>query len=387
MIDHLHQAFNTYFNRTDGKAFFSPSRVNLIGEHIDYNGGFVFPCALSYGTYGVAQLRDDDLVTVFSKSFSNNVYSFSLHDLKKDVGHAWVDYIKGSIEALQKDGFIFHEGIDLYIEGDMPLGAGLSSSASLEMLVIYIFNTFYHLNLSKEKMAQLGQYAENKFVGVNSGIMDQFAVIAGKKDHAILLNTDTLAYELIPINLQHEKLIIANTNKRRGLAESKYNERFSECQEALSIIKKTKHITHLCELNLDDLNDVKDDLSPVVYRRVKHVVTEQQRTMLSTKSLKNGDIQHFADLMTASHQSLRDDYEVTGIELDTLQDELIKAGALGARMTGAGFGGCVVAIIPDHDVEIIKETVIHNYEKKIGYKPTFYEVKITDGTQELSALS
>ena len=387
MINHLHQAFNKHFKRTDGKVFFSPSRVNLIGEHIDYNGGFVFPCALSYGTYGVAQLRDDDLITVFSKSFSNNVYSFPLHDLKKDASHAWVDYIKGSIQALQKEGYTFDKGIDLYIEGDMPLGAGLSSSASLEMLVIYIFNTFYHLNLSKEKMAQLGQYAENKFVGVNSGIMDQFAVIAGKKDHAILLNTDTLAYELIPMKLQHEKLIIANTNKRRGLAESKYNERFSECQEALSIIKKTKKITHLCELSLDDLSDIETSLSPVVYRRVRHVITEQHRTIQSTEALKHGDIQHFADLMTSSHQSLRDDYEVTGIELDTLQDELIKAGALGARMTGAGFGGCVVAIIPDHGVEILKETVIHNYEKKIGYKPTFYEVKITDGTQELSALS
>lgn len=380
MINHLHQAFNKHFKRTDGKVFFSPSRVNLIGEHIDYNGGFVFPCALSYGTYGVAQLRDDDLVTVFSKSFSNNVYEFSLHDLKKDATHAWVDYIKGSIQALQKEGYTFDKGIDLYIEGDMPLGAGLSSSASLEMLVIYIFNMFYNLNLSKEKMAQLGQYAENKFVGVNSGIMDQFAVIAGKKDHAILLNTDTFAYECVHIDLKNEQLIIANTNKRRGLAESKYNERFSECQEALSIIKKTKKITHLCELNLDDLSDIETLLSPLVYRRVRHVITEQQRTIQSTEALKHGDIQHFADLMTSSHQSLRDDYEVTGIELDTLQDELIKAGALGARMTGAGFGGCVVAIIPDHGVEILKETVIHNYEKKIGYQPTFYEVNISDGT-------
>lgn len=377
----LENAFLKFFDRKDGQSFFSPGRVNLIGEHIDYNGGFVFPCALSYGTYGIAALRDDDLMCVYSKSFSNKVDCFSLNNLIKE--NRWSDYIKGSIKALLDHGYKINRGIDLYIEGTMPLGAGLSSSASIEILVIYIFNTFFKLNLSKEMMAKLGQYAENKFVLVNSGIMDQFAVVAGKKEHAILLNTHTLAYEYLPLHLDDYQLLIVNTNKKRGLADSKYNERFDECQTALRLLKDDFSIDHLCQLEPHHLDQIEKRLNPMIFKRVQHVVSEQHRTLLTKDALAQGDIKKFAQLLCESHHSLKNDYEVTGIELDTLQEELMVAGALGARMTGAGFGGCIVAVVHKNHLDQIKASVNLAYQKKIGYPPTFYEVNITDGTSIL----
>jgi galactokinase len=378
MKNRLESAFLTYFNRKDGQSFFSPGRVNLIGEHIDYNGGSVFPCALSYGTYGIAALRADDMVCVYSKSFSKEVDCFSMKDLVKE--NRWSDYIKGSIKALRDHGYQINHGIDLYIEGTMPLGAGLSSSASIEILVIYIFNTFYKLNLSKETMAKLGQYAENKFVLVNSGIMDQFAVVAGRKDHALLLNTHTLEHEYIPFHLGDYQLLIANTNKKRGLADSKYNERYQECQRALHLLKDDYKITYLCQLDPQQLDHIENKLNPTLFKRVKHVVSEQHRTLLTKDALSQGDIKAFADFLCESHQSLKQDYEVTGIELDTLQEALMISGALGARMTGAGFGGCVVAVVHKDQLDQMKASVADIYQKKIGYPPTFYEVQITDGT-------
>jgi len=381
MINTLKTAFQTHFKRTDGIPFFSPGRVNLIGEHIDYNGGFVFPCALSYGTYGIAQKRNDHMVNVFSESFSHEVYAFTLDHLEKDPSHAWANYIKGSIQALLIHGYHIPYGIDLFITSTMPVSAGLSSSASLEMLIISIFDHLFNLNISKKDKALLGKYAENKFVGVNSGIMDQFAVIAGKKDHALLLNTDTLDYEEIPLNLKEHTLLIVNTNKKRGLADSKYNERFGECQTSLKILKPMYHISHLCELSDRQLDEIKTHLDSTIFKRTRHVITEQQRTIDSAQALKHDDILTFAKLMNASHHSLKEDYEVTGLELDTLQQALLDAGAIGARMTGAGFGGCVVSIIPTSKLDAVKKEVYDVYTKKIGYEPTFYEVKPTQGTQ------
>lgn len=380
MKDYLNKQFVSLFKKEDGIIFFSPGRVNLIGEHIDYNGGFVFPCALSDGTYGITSLRNDLLVRVFSEPFSKEIYEFNLQDIKKDENNRWADYIKASIQALLDHGYQINQGIDLYMKGTLPLSAGLSSSASLEMLVISIFNYFFKLDIDIKKMAKLGQYAENNYVGVNSGIMDQFAVISGKKNHAILLNTSTLSYQYVPFELKNDVLLIVNTNKKRGLADSKYNERYQECKKALAILKKHFPINYLCDLSIHDLPFVEQWIDPLLYQRVQHVVTEQNRTLKTKEALVKGDIQKFAELLNQSHLSLKKDYEVTGIELDTLQEELIHAGALGARMTGAGFGGCVVAIAPKELVDHIKNVVIKSYQKKIGYEPTFYEVNISDGT-------
>ncbi len=383
MKTQLIQQFKDIFGREDGTTYFSPGRVNLIGEHIDYNGGYVFPCALSFGTYGIAAPNKDLTFNVYSNPFSSKIYHFNQDELTKDITASWVDYVKGVIKALLNHGYHLTHGFDLYIEGNMPSGAGLSSSASLESLIVTILDDFNKLNLSIEKKALIGKEAENKFVGVNSGIMDQFAVLAGKKNRALLLNTQTLSYEQIPLELGDYILLIANTNKKRGLADSKYNERFSECQEALSILKPIYLISDLCSLSLKELQTIETLLSPTVYKRVRHVVSEQYRTIESGRALKNDDLVTFGQLMTASHDSLRDDYEVTGIELDTLQQALLNAGAIGARMTGAGFGGCVVAIIKkDLEEDIIKQ-VTKTYTESIGYEPTFYSVVTENGTHKI----
>ena len=383
MKDQLLKAFQHDFQRHDGDVYYSPGRVNLIGEHIDYNGGYVLPCALSYGTYGVVGKREDMKVCVLSPSFSSKVYCFNIDEIKKDSQNRWADYIKGSIKALIDHGYVPANGLDLYIEGTMPINAGLSSSASLELLIITILDQMFHYNLTLEQKARFGQYAENHFVGVNSGIMDQFAVVSGKKDHAILLNTQTLDYEYIPLDFNEYQLLIVNSNKKRGLADSKYNERFRECQESLQTLKLTFDIDNLCSLTDEQLNLSQSILSPLHFKRVRHVQSEQKRTLAACDALRKNDLNQFAKLLIASHHSLRDDYEVTGFELDTLVQTLLDAGAIGARMTGAGFGGCVVSIIKMDDLECIKESVNHVYKTKIGYEPSFYAVIPSDGPSNI----
>jgi galactokinase len=383
MKEKMIKQFKKLFNRNDGSVYYSPGRVNLIGEHIDYNGGFVFPCALSYGTYGVAAKRKDRIVKVFSNPFSKEIYSFDLEHLVKDSKNSWADYIKGSIKAILDKGFKIEYGIDLYIEGTLPVNAGLSSSSSLELLIIYIFDHLNNLNLKRPEMAILGKDVENKFIGVNSGIMDQFIIATGKKDHAILLNTETLEYQQVPLILKNYSLLIVNTNKQRGLADSKYNERYQECQDSLSTLKSKFGIKNLCSLSNEQLLASKDILTKTLYKRTRHVQSEQQRTILSAEALKAGKIEEFANLMSASHQSLKNDYEVTGIELDTLVDALLESGAEGARMTGAGFGGCVVAIVKTDLLDSIVRKTKVIYIKNIGYEPSFYNVVPEDGVSKI----
>jgi len=383
MKEKLIKKFKEIFNRTDGVPYFSPGRVNLIGEYTDFNGGFVFPCALAFGTYGIIALRKDKEIHVYSDTFSLDRYVFNLEDFHKDPNHNWADYIKGVIQGFEVKGYDLYTGFDLYIEGNMPSGAGLSSSASLEMLVAVMFNEQYGFGIDKTNLALIGQYAENKYVGVNSGIMDQFAVVQGQKDKALLLNTNTLEFDQIPLNLGDYQLMVVNTNKKRGLTESKYNERFSECQEALEIVKPLYQVNYLCELTEKELNNVEKLLRPIVFNRVRHVVTEQGRTISSASALKSNRIDVFAKNMIASHVSLKNDFEVTGKELDTLVEISLEQGALGARMTGAGFGGCIVAIVPTEKVEVYKKNTEKLYEEAIGYKPTFYEVSAEDGTHKL----
>lgn len=381
MKDYLNKQFNHLFNRHDGISYFSPARVNLIGEHIDYNGGLVFPCALSFGTYGIIGRRDDAYVHVYSDTFSKSPYVFSIKSLIKDDEHSWADYIKGVLDSLEKRNYTIHYGFDLYIHGNMPYGAGLSSSASLESLIITMINDLYRLNLTLKEKALIGKDAENVFVGVKSGIMDQFAVLFGKKDYAILLNTETLNYSYVPIMLNDFKLIIVNTHKNRGLADSKYNIRFNECREALNLLKPIYLIENLCELKPSSLKMIQSILPNTLYRRVRHVITEQQRTIDATLALKENDLKKFCELLNDSHNSLKNDYDVTGTELDTLQSLLITHGALGARMTGAGFGGCCIAIVHQDLFENMRINVTKEYEKIIGHSPSFYEAIPSNGTE------
>lgn len=382
MKQQLITQFKHIFNQTEGIPYFSPARINLIGEHIDYNGGHVLPCALSFGTYGIIAKRDDKLVRVYSHGFGN-MYTFNLEKFEKDEAYAWVDYIKGVLVALEKRNFNVTHGFDLYIHGNMPHGAGLSSSASLESLIVTMLDDMFNFNLSIETKALIGQDAENNYVGVNSGIMDQFAILAGKKDHAILLKTDDLSYRYAPLYLNDYKFLIVNTNKKRGLTDSKYNERFNETRQALRILKPIYLIEHLCELKPSILPSIEEKLSETIFKRVRHVITEQQRTLDAAKALIGNDLKAFGQLMIESHMSLKDDYDVTGIELDTLQSLLMEHGAIGARMTGAGFGGSCIAIVHESKIAELTKKVTEDYAEKIGYTPSFLEAIISDGTSRI----
>jgi galactokinase len=379
----IEHKFQEIFERTDGTPYFSPGRVNLIGEYTDFNGGYVFPCGLEFGTYGMIALRDDMIVNVYSEHFSKEIYTFNLLSYTKDKNASWCDYIKGVIEGIEEKGIVLSKGFDIYLFGNMPAGAGLSSSASLEMLIAYMLNDQLGLKLEKTELALIGQYSENVYVGLKSGIMDQFSVIHAKKDHALLLDTKTLKFDQLPFKLTDYQLMIVNTNKSRGLTESKYNERFNECMTALDVLKPLYQINHLCDLNTKELKNIEKLLEPNVFKRVRHVVTEQERVMLSAKALKENDMKSFAKYMDQSHESLKNDFEVTGKALDVLVESSRKAGAIGARMTGAGFGGCIVALVGKDQVNQYMDKTEAMYEEVMGYKPTFYQVSAEEGTHRI----
>ena len=366
------------------KTFLSPGRVNLIGEHIDYNGGFVFPGALTVGIYAALSLRDDNIIRMRSKNVEGEVVINLDKELVYDKQDDWGNYPKGVIKALKDLG---HEvpGMDIVLYSNIPDGAGLSSSAALEVLMAYII--LYLENpeqIDRVEIAKLCQKVENEFVGVNCGIMDQFAVAVGKKDHAILLDCDSLYYEYAPLNLGEYSLVIMSTNKRRELADSKYNERRSECEKALEIINenKTEKLSNLCQATIDDIESFISD--ETIKKRAMHVVTENERVKKSMEMLKNNDILGFGKLLTASHMSLENYYEVTGLHLDTLVHEALKiGGCIGARMTGAGFGGCAIALVDNTKVEEFKEKVSVAYKKVTGITPSFYTSNIGEGTHVL----
>ncbi len=366
----------------DVKVFFAPGRVNLIGEHTDYNGGHVFPCALTIGTYGAARVRQDRKLRFYSMNFEQlGVIESSLKDLKPDREADWTNYPKGVMWAFEKKGFQIPQGMDILLNGNIPNGSGLSSSASVEVLTGYILREFFGFEVSNQDLALIGQYSENNFNGVNCGIMDQFAIAMGKKDHAIFLDTADLSYTYAPIKLQGAKLVIACSNKKRGLGDSKYNERRSECETALAELQKVTDIKGLGDLTEEQFEEHKAAIGdPVRVRRAKHAVYENQRTIKAVAALKADDIAQFGQLMNASHVSLRDDYEVTGLELDTLVEEAWKVqGVIGSRMTGAGFGGCTVSLVRDEAIDSFIDQVGKAYLAKIGYAADFYVVEIGDG--------
>ena len=366
----------------DAKAYFAPGRVNLIGEHTDYNGGHVFPCALTIGTYGVARKREDNKLRFYSMNFEHlGVIESSLEDLKPYKEADWTNYPKGVMWAFQEKGMQIPCGMDLLLNGNIPNGSGLSSSASVEILTGFILRDMFGFDVTNQDLALIGQFSENKFNGVNCGIMDQFAIAMGKKDHAIFLDTADLSFEYAPIALEGAKIVIACSNKKRGLGDSKYNERRSECEQALAEIQVKKDIATLGDLKEEEFEELKGAIgSEVRIKRAKHAVYENQRTIKAVEALKGNDIVGFGQLMNASHVSLRDDYEVTGIELDTLVEEAWKVeGVIGSRMTGAGFGGCTVSIVKDEAIETFIAQVGKAYEAKIGYAADFYVVEIGDG--------
>jgi len=369
------------------KTYFAPGRVNLIGEHTDYNGGHVFPCALTMGTYATVREREDKILNFYSMNFDDlGILTSSIDNLVYNENENWINYPKGVIWALKNEGYNIDHGFDIVYYGTIPNGAGLSSSASLEVLTGFILKDMFKLDMDNTKIALIGQMAENKYVGVNCGIMDQFVIANGKKDNAVFLDTATLEYKYAPINLENEKIVIINTNKKRGLGDSKYNVRRAECEKALEELQESGlQIKSLGDLTEEEFEEHKSAIKDEIrQKRAKHAVYENQRTLKAVQALENNDLELFGKLMVESHNSLRDDYEVTGVELDTAVEEALKQeGVIGARMTGAGFGGCAVSIVKTDKVENFIKNVEKGYREKIGYNPEFYVVEIGNGVRAI----
>jgi len=376
---------NRLFGASDDpvSVYFSPGRVNLIGEHTDYNGGYVFPCALTFGTYLLVRINGSRIVRFATTNFDHRG-EVNLNEPFEREGKSWINYPVGVLNEFRKLALEV-EGMDLLYSGDIPNGAGLSSSASIEMATAFAMNDLYRFGMDRMSLARLSQRAENLFVGVNCGIMDQFASGLGLKDHALFLNCDTLEYERVPFRLEGMKIVIANTNKRRGLADSKYNERRAQCEAAVEALRRGKSIRNLSDLTMEEF-EKHAQLIPdeVVLKRARHVISENSRTLAAVDALNKSDIATFGELMYQSHHSLRDDYEVTGRELDTLVEEAAKIdGTVGSRMTGAGFGGCTVSIVAENAVEDFIRDVGAGYAEKTALQADFYVAEIGDGSKRM----
>ncbi|HET7627610.1 MAG TPA: galactokinase [Bacillales bacterium] len=387
MIEHALAQFQHYFpgNKDTIRVFFAPGRVNLIGEHTDYNGGWVLPAALTIGTILVVRPRRDGEFHLVSENFPGRPVHFDVDHLDFDRNDPWGNYPKGIMKELIAEGLKL-EGADLYYNGNIPNGAGLSSSASIGMVTALALSELAGHKLPVEELAFICQRMENGFIGVNTGIMDQFAVGFGRKDHAIFLNCRTLKKEEVPLDLGDYKIVITNTNKRRGLADSKYNERRSECETGLTALQRIEPgLNTLSDLSVADFERLESRIEDeTVRRRVRHVVKENDRVVRATRLLQNKDLRGFGELMEQSHVSLRDDYEVTGRELDVLFDAQRQAeGCIGTRMTGAGFGGCTVSLVAADEIESFKTRVAAIYERETGLEPSFYSCKAGDGVKEL----
>ena len=384
-INTLKSKFLEKYGAGNVSAFFSPGRVNLIGEHTDYNGGFVFPCALSFGTYCLIRkvsrpsFRFSSVNMDFDKELSMDELTTPLS------GKVWVNYPLGVIAQFIKKGLIPSSGADILFYGDVPNGAGLSSSASLEVVTAVAINDIYGFGLERLELVKMSQKAEHEFAGVMCGIMDQFASGFGKKDNAIFLNCDTLEYELVPVVLKGCKIVVSNTNSPHKLDSGKYNERVSQCKAAVEAIKPYKNINQLADLTVTDFNEVESKIEDKIVRaRARHVISEIERTTDAVTALKAGNLELFGKLMNSSHVSLRDDYEVTGPELDTMAEAAWKIdGVIGSRMTGGGFGGCTVSVVNDEAVETFIERVGAEYVAKTGLKPEFYVAEIGDGGKKI----
>ena len=363
-------------------VYFAPGRVNLIGEHTDYNGGHVFPCALTIGTYAAARKRADRKLNFYSMNFEElGVIESSLDDLTPSQAAGWTNYPKGVMWAFAERGMTMDCGLDIVLNGNIPNGSGLSSSASLEVLTGYMLKDLYGFDVTNIDLAKIGQYSENNFNGMNCGIMDQFASAMGKKDNAIFLDTADLSYEYAPLVLDGAKIVVTNSNVKHSLVNSAYNERRSECEKALEELQTVIDIKGLGDLTEEQYEAHKSAIKDeVCVRRAKHAVYENQRTIRAVEALRKNDLKLFGELMNASHVSLRDDYEVSCSEIDVLVEEAWKIdGVIGSRITGGGFGGCTVSIVRDETVDIFKEKVAAAYQERVGKTADFYVVEIGDG--------
>lgn len=384
----LFDMFAELFGNSEGARFyFSPGRVNLIGEHTDYNGGHVFPCALTLGTYGAARKREDNKIHLYSMNLDSfGVVEASLDDLTNKKEYNWANYPLGIVWAFKEKGHTITSGFDMVIWGNIPNGSGLSSSASLEVLTGVILTDLFEIkDLSMTDLALIGQYSENNFNGCNCGIMDQFAVAMGKKDHAIFLDTSDLSYEYAPCVLDGAKIVITNSKVKHSLVDSAYNDRRNECAAALKALQSELDIQALGDLTPEEFEAhkslIKDEIQ---LQRAKHAVYENQRTIDAVTALKAGDIESFGKLMNQSHISLRDDYGVSCEEIDILVDLAWKIpGVLGSRITGGGFGGCTVSIVKDESIDTFIETIGKTYLEKVGHEAEFYTVDIGDGASRL----
>ena len=384
-ISELKNAFKEAYGVDADAVYFSPGRVNLIGEHTDYNGGFVFPCALSFGTYLLLRKNGEKFVQFRSLNLPE-VVKIPLDKLTERLeNNSWANYPLGVFAQFVKRGYNIDQGFDIMIWGNVPNGAGLSSSAALETVTAFALNDQLGTQLSRTELAKIGQKAEHEFALVNCGIMDQFASAQGKKDHAIFLNCDTLDFELVPVKLEGVKVVISNTHSPHKLDSGAYNSRVAQCQLAVKQINEVRPIKYLAELTEEEFKKIESAITDeVAHKRARHVVGEVQRTTDAVKALKEGNLKLFGELMNASHVSLRDDYEVTGPELDTMAEEAWKIdGVIGSRMTGGGFGGCTVSLVKDEAIDEFIEKVGAAYEKKIGIKPDFYIAEIGDGAKKL----
>jgi galactokinase len=386
MKNTLYQEFSKLYNKEAENAYFSPGRVNLIGEHIDYNGGLVMPCAITFGTYLLTAPNEDGVFRFRSLNFSEH-QDLPLQQSYQKNGDNWFNFPIGVIEHFTKNGHQL-QGLDMLFYGDIPIGSGLSSSASIEVVTAYALNDLFNSGYTKLDLVKLAKSVENNFIGVNCGIMDQFAVAFGEKNKALMLNCDTLDYQAVDSNLGEYVLAIINTNKPRKLAESKYNERVEECQQALKALQKELDINYLCDIDADTFAKHQHLISnATVLKRAKHVVEENDRVKLAAAALANNNLDEFGKLMYASHDSLRDLYEVSGIELDAVAEySKTNPNVAGARMTGAGFGGCAIALVKGDAFDDYSREVTEYYTAKIGYAPSVYNSLIGDGVGLLNLL-
>lgn len=384
---HLDKFFKSTFKTKPEHFYFSPGRVNLIGEHIDYNGGLVFPAAISLGTYAAISARNDQTFKLVSMNFKQQgVITFSLEDLAYREKDNWTNYVKGVVDLLIKKGYSINHGFNIAICGTLPPASGLSSSASLLVLITYILTDIFKLNINRTDIALFAQDVENNYMGMHCGVMDQLIIAKGVKEKALLMDTKT--YETNAVNAFFEGYtwVIMNTNYQRKTTDSKYNERVDECQSALKIIQKHKDVSFLCDLTLNDFSEIKEHLTnDILLRRVRHAVSEQQRVLDAKVAMQSQDAQRFSELLNASHQSLKNDYEVTGRHLDALVKGALLAGATGARVTGAGFGGCAIALVPDHLLNGFNEKTNAFYLTNTGLEAAFYQVDFVDGVKKIDS--
>lgn len=387
MIEKVLEEFKKRFgDEGDIRCYMAPGRVNLIGEHTDYNGGHVFPCALSMGNYAVARKRDDNIVRWYNMTYPRDgVREADITELSPNDNGMWYDYQQGVIWAFEQNGYHVPHGYDMVMLADLPAGSGLSASAAIEEVAAVIIRDLFDIDISMVDCARMGQYSENEYNGMNCGIMDQFASAMGKKDCAIFLDTATLAYEYVPLHMEGHKIVITNSHVKHALAGSAYNDRRRESETALTDLQKVVDIKTLGDLDDETFLKYADHITdPVCRRRAHHAVFENQRTIAAVDALKNGDLASFGKLMNASHVSLRDDYEVSCPELDVLAEEAWKIpGVVGSRMTGGGFGGCTVSIVEDGAVDTFQETIRRVYKERTGLDCDFYIAEASDGARRI----